>query len=304
MTDIGKIINSFNQYIVRPANAFGLGGFIFDIADETVVDLSAEITDHYAEDNSPIQDHVAVKPKRVTLSSYVGEQVYRLDKSTNTNLQKAVRKLTTIAGFIPSLSSGISQTKSFLSGEKSFSDFSLGQALSSATDLWSTVKNMTPPTQRQAQAYMYFKALHEQKILVSLQTPFEFMANMAIESVKAVQSSDSEYISEFTITIKEMRFAQTKTIPFEETKYKSASGGGIAGRQAVGGGPISQLGNRYGVQSSGVVNKGSVAGASITDEDIKALSRDPIFTKAYPKSSALPPPLDISTLPVVEVTPR
>ncbi|TDE17719.1 phage baseplate protein [Dyadobacter psychrotolerans] len=293
--NISGFVDSFSKYIVRPINAFGLGGFVFDIANDTTVLLTNEITDHYTEDNSTIQDHIAVKPKRVTLSTFVGELVHRTDGNTDTVLQNVTQKLTILSDYLPKLSAGATQLKSVFEGKNKL-DTLTGIGVNNIVDLWATVKNLTPPTQRQQQAYMYFKALAEQKIIVSLQTPFEYMANMAIESVTAVQSGDSEWISEFTITLKEIRYAKTKTVAFDRSKYRSKSGA-LNGTTPVGAtsGAVGPQ-NRNGVQNAPVTNKGNVTGKVMTNNDIKALSNDPIFLEVYPKSPALPPSLPLSNL--------
>ena len=45
----------FQNYIVAPINAFGLGGFLFDTPGESIAHLGAEITDHYTEDNQQLK---------------------------------------------------------------------------------------------------------------------------------------------------------------------------------------------------------------------------------------------------------
>jgi hypothetical protein len=223
-TSIGLIKNSFAKYIVRPLNAFGLGGFVFDIEDETTVNLSADITDHYTESNSSIQDHIAIKPKKVTLKNFVGELVFRRDASTDTATQNLVRKLTILNSYLPVLSSAATQARNaYLDGSSTLdaNSISFDASVRKAADLYGIVKNLTPPIKRQEQAYQYFKALMEQKILVSVQTPFEFMTSMAIESVSAKQSADTQDMSDFTITLKEMRFAQTQTAKFDPDRFQS-----------------------------------------------------------------------------------
>lgn len=223
ISDIAKIASSFDQYIVQPVNAFGVGGFIFDVEGESTVTLNNEITDHFTEDNSAIQDHIAVRPNRLILRSYVGEVVYRLDPDNDTTLQQVVQKLTILNGYLPELSAAVQQAKDVY--ENGIGNVGLGAItganISQAADLWANIKNLTPPIPRQAQAYMYFKALRDQKILVSVQSPFEFMANMAIESVIGFQGEDSKYISDFTITLKQIRTAPTVVVPFNESRFSS-----------------------------------------------------------------------------------
>lgn len=205
--NLDLLVDSFDKYVVRPINAFGLGGFVFDVEGDTTVTLSSEITDHYLEDNSPVQDHISVQPKKVTLNTYVGELVFqRDDQSSGDFVQKVARKLTVLNSFLPDLSNA---AKQIVDGVKNSDEFSLEnvtlESVNKATDYYAFVKNISPPVNRQEQAYLYFKALQEGKFLVSVQTPFEFMNNMAIESIVAEQPEGSRFISNFSITLKQIR---------------------------------------------------------------------------------------------------
>lgn len=213
-TNFDIISNSLNSYVVRPVNAFGLGGFIFDIEGETEVNLSAEITDHFMEDGTTVQDHVAIKPKRVRLKNYVGEVTFNQDGNTQTLIQKAVQKLTVLNQVAPTLSRAAQQI--FNLKKTDLSVAGVTQFVSSLTvnrvaDYWALAKNLVQNQDKQTQAYMYLKALMEQKIVVSLQTPFEFMSSMMIESIVAVQQENSKFISDFTVTLKEIRTAEMIT---------------------------------------------------------------------------------------------
>lgn len=207
---LANLGDSLNKYVVSPINAFGVGGFVFDIEGETSVNLTAEITDHYTESNFSIQDHIAVKPKKLTLKNYVGEVSYIQDENTNTIPQKLTQKITAISEFLPELAKAEEQFYSILA------DLQLGDIKNTVSDitnnsanLWGFVQNTMPTETRQTQAYAFFKALYEKKILVSVQTPFEFMSQMAIESIIATQPEESKSISNFTIVLKEIRFAST-----------------------------------------------------------------------------------------------
>lgn len=194
---------ALKNYVVTPLHAFGLGGFVFDVEGEASITLSTEITDHYLEDNSAIQDHIAIRPKKVTLKGFVGEVVFKGDESTEEAVQKVVQKLTIASALLPKLSSGASQVMEILRDKKA-RKFSV-EGVNKIANYFSFVRNIAPPVSKQERAYLYFKALMESKILMSLQTPFEFMSNMAIESVTARQEEGSKYISDFSIVLKEIR---------------------------------------------------------------------------------------------------
>jgi Dit-like phage tail protein len=224
--NLDSIIADLQSYIVAPLNAFGLGGFVFDAEGESTAYLAAEITDHYTEDNRALQDHIAIKPKRVTLKGYVGEVVYNAPGSGNGILQTAVQKLTEISSYLPSVSAYATQAQELIQNPVSST-----LTLSDASNIYGIVKNLINSTgdqARQQNAYMYFKALMSQGILMGVQTPWEFMSNMAIESVTAIQPEVSKYMTDFAVTLKQIRIAKTLTGAYSSTAPGQSGPNGLS----------------------------------------------------------------------------
>ena len=81
LTSYQANIAGFNFLIPKGAGPFtepdnpisSLSGFAFDLYGEDELELDIDATDHWAEDNSSIQDHAAISPVRGTLSGFVGE---------------------------------------------------------------------------------------------------------------------------------------------------------------------------------------------------------------------------------------
>jgi hypothetical protein len=241
LTTVSQLTASFNQYIVSPLQAFGVGGFVFDIEGDANINLTNDITDHWLEDNSAVQDHAANKPKRVVLRNYIGELVYNPNNSPGNKLAKLAQKLTTISGFLPQLAAAAVQAKGVLDSVAT-GNLSFPQALGSAANIWGLIKNVAGVIpNRQQQGYMYFKALRDNKTIVSLQTPFEFVSNMMVESVVAFQAEESKYISTFTVTLKEIRTVSTQTL---------TTGAVAQDRNAVQAAPTVQNGNLQGLDPS------------------------------------------------------
>lgn len=66
------------QAIVRPKNPpDGIAGFVFNIPQEEEINLRSEITDHFVEDNTAINDEIALKPEEFTLRGLVAEVAVR-----------------------------------------------------------------------------------------------------------------------------------------------------------------------------------------------------------------------------------
>lgn len=216
LNNLGNFQSSLQQYVVTPANAFGLAGFVFDIEGEARVELNNDITDHYVEDNSAVQDHIAVKPKRITLRNYVGELVHKQDNTTDTPLQQAVQKLTVLTAALPTLAIGAQQAYNLFQ-QQSAGASSFGQAVtadsSAGANLYALAKNLvSAQNNKQQAAYQYLKALRDQKMIFSIQTPFEFMTSMAIENIIMIQPEETTYMSSVSVTFKEIRPASTLTI--------------------------------------------------------------------------------------------
>lgn len=230
-TSVGSALQS---YVVSPMAAFGLGGFIFGIDGEDEVALMSEITDHYAEDNSVLNDNIALKPKRFTLRSYVGEQQVLINSSQPSILQQVAQKLTVVTSMLPAVSAAESQVGALVAGGASSLNFN--SLVSSGANIYAMVKNLITPTTGQAAAYAYFQALYKMKILMSVQTPYEFITNMAIESIIARQDEETKNMSHFIIVLKEFRVAQTLVL--------ANVAAGSTGLQSQ---PTQQLGNITGV---------------------------------------------------------
>ena len=107
---ISSIQTALKTYFVAPHNDFGLGGYVFTLQGEDTATLSSDITDHYTEDNKAVQDHIAIKPKRITLRGYVGELIYNASGQSPTILQTVTQKLTQLSAFLPALSASATQS--------------------------------------------------------------------------------------------------------------------------------------------------------------------------------------------------
>lgn len=223
--DFNSVQSVLSQYVVTPLNAFGIGGFVFDVDGASIANLNAEVTDHYAEDNSFFQDNIATRPGQYILRGYVGELVDIEDQSNSGPLQTLTQKLTTLTSLLPALSAGATEAQGYLGGDFNLQTITSPQFLSQASSLYSAVQSLLPTTKQQA-AFQYFKALWNAKILVSLQTPFEFINNMAILNVAAIQQEDTKYKMDFAVTLKQIRYASTNTALFDPNNILGSLGGG------------------------------------------------------------------------------
>ena len=216
-----KITASLKKYILTPVGLFGISGFVFDIDGDSVSTFQNNITDNHVEDNSVVNDHVAKMPEKITLTKYVGELVHRhSESSAKTKVGGVLKKLTPIIAALPAITSASSAIKNRISGGGALKVEDLDQA----DNLYGIFQNLNPWASNQQKAYIFLKALSEQGVLMSLQTPFGYYRKMAIETLVATQKEDSNDISTFTITLKQMRFASITTTEFDKEKYQGRAG--------------------------------------------------------------------------------
>ncbi len=190
-----------------------INGLAFDYAGEVKAELSADVTEHYMEDNSFVQDHVALRPKRVTMKGIIGELV-------------AGPQLSGVPGFLQSLQSGLTTLPAYLGGYAPEQATKLAKTVtqvqkissqltavySTGKNILSLFKNSAPSPTRQGQIYAALEAYFEQRVPFTIVTPFRVYNNMVIEALIAVQPEDTKFLSEFTITLKEIRKASVTVV--------------------------------------------------------------------------------------------
>lgn len=205
--------------------------YYFDTVTDDSVSFQSQITDNWVENNSAIQDHIAISPITITMRGLIGELVYTskeaaLDAQSelaqvrlNNTFDTFGTKLKTIEAFLPEVSN---YTQRAINVWNNFVESRKRAGLIS--DLW-----VAPgPTNLTAQMNAYngipFEAksvklkevteklkscwLNRQSLIAT--TPFGTFENMYIQSVLLHQGNEN-FIGEIDVTLKQLRFAQTLT---------------------------------------------------------------------------------------------
>ena len=94
--------------------ATGIAGFKFHIPQTEQVRMESDITDHYTDINTPVQDHIALKPVTITLTGLVGEYFYSVNKIEDF-LALVTPTLTLISEFMNQENPIVKQLKSKIS---------------------------------------------------------------------------------------------------------------------------------------------------------------------------------------------
>lgn len=214
--NFNAIKENFDFFIVSPLEEFGLSGFVFHVDRDAMINLNAEITDNYVEDNTAVQDHMAIRPLKVTLKSYIGELNFSNSNALEEIQQIVATKLGVLGAYTPELVAQMNQARKFIAEARE----TFRKVTNLYKDLWTLTKNANPGATEQQKAYLYFKSLMQKKVFVQVQTPFEFLDNMLIEGIVAVQPEDSKFVSEFSITLKQIRTTSLVFTSFNAERFQ------------------------------------------------------------------------------------
>jgi hypothetical protein len=182
----------------------GIAGFLFDIAATDNVTHAAQITDHYVENNSSIQDHIAFDPVKITITGKIGELVYTKNQGL-AFLSAAIDRLTPLGVLKPSQSL---QAQRYIAAVDQ-----LGSALTSAKKVFndlSSIFDNNPAKNAQQKAFERFETYFFGRTLLTVETPWKTYDSMVIENWTADQDAESMYETNFTLTFKQVRFVGTK----------------------------------------------------------------------------------------------
>lgn len=204
--------------VVSPQNAEGISGWIFDIKTNEDVTLSADVTDHYTENNSFINDHVVIKPIELSLSGYIGELVYTKPQGIDAIINVIANSLTAVTAFAGEYSDGLAQAINQLI-VTNLSLNAINQNINRAENMLAAFDGEDIQTIKQRNAYKELKSMMFSKQLVTVQTPWDYFENFLIKGVSFTQAEDSISYSDITITLKEIRFSDVQFTAFSEELF-------------------------------------------------------------------------------------
>ncbi len=234
-----------------PSTAQQPPSFLFNYEGEQTVVIESDITDHYVEDNTAVQDQIALKPEMVTTHGFVGE-LNDVPPFALQLLKTAAEKLTTISAYVPQLSitANIAYSEAFLLYQVA------SNAANAAVAAWSSISGTggesvigsgglqaSSNQTKQQTAFQLFYGYWRSRTLFTVQTPWAVFQNMAIKSLRAIQETDSRVITDFEVSFKMIRNAATFTLGASS----SISFGGQLKAQAA---PLTDLGTSSPVDST------------------------------------------------------
>lgn len=245
-----------NNWIVKPATASGISGFVFDVEEETTASADTDITDHYTEFNNFFQDHAALRPLEFTMRGYIGELVQKAPQGVVGLLSDLQNRLTTVDALLgkytPQALTKVQGVLTKAQGVVNQVDNIIGRA----QNIVGLIAGGSPAPTHQERAFSRLMALRDTRQVFTLVTPWGLCAyfdpirqkggprSFIIKRLVFEQSGETKDISDIVVTLKEVRFASVA----------SASRGQSAQEALL------NTSGRAAVQSQGQTNKGRTSG--------------------------------------------
>jgi len=195
-------------------------GYLFHYEGENGITLESDITDSYIEDNSVINDHIAIKPEIVTVQGFIGElnDIFPLAPA-GYGATFVASKLTSISAYAPELTASalVVLNEVVLAYEVAAN---VVQTVGQDIATYNGQQYLT----KQAWYYAKFYAAWRDRTLFTIQTPWNKMGNMAIQSLRVIQDASTRMISDFEITFKKLRFVDTSIVTNNMLQKMNADG--------------------------------------------------------------------------------
>lgn len=207
---------------------------VFNYEGEQTATLSSDITDHYVEDNTAIQDQIALKPILITTHGFIGDLNDVPPNAALAVAQKAALALTPLSAYSPQLS--ITALNAYNAAV--FAATVLQNTANTAVSAWNTINGngglsvvngtttiLEPNQTPQQQYFQQFLGYWNNRTLFTIQTPWCVFQNMAIQTLRAIQDETTKLVTDFEVTFKLIRFASSQ-------EASQATLGSLAGRAA------------------------------------------------------------------------
>ena len=217
-TDSRAYLDNYANAIVKVSGLQGIAGFLFDVPDQDSIQVDWDVTDHFTESNSFLNDHKVKKPVIVTLTGFVGELVSKPPEGLEGALQRISNRLETVEAYAGDSTPGGIQNEQRTIQQAQRTVSAINQTLDKAGSLVSFFSGSGPQETEQQKAYRTLVSLGNEVIL-SVQTPWEFFDDMTIISVGVIQGGETNQITDISVTLKQMRISDTKTTDFDQNQF-------------------------------------------------------------------------------------
>lgn len=233
-SDAKEYLDEKSQAILVIAGSRGINGWVFDIPTGESLTSKVNISKHYMESGSFINDHAVNEPDEITLTGLVGELVYRKPQGIEGGLTALASRLSTVNAYLGPLTQGATQKAAAIATQAAYVANQAKAIAKRAGNVVDFFRGEEATLTLQQRAYFELMALQKTHQLVWVLTPWNIHYNMLVSMVGARQDETSNDYTDFSVTLQEARFASVETTTFDEGNYKSAIDAQSAATEAAG----------------------------------------------------------------------
>lgn len=220
---------NIGEAVVNVLGNFGVAGFRFHLPETEQITMQNDITDHFVETNSAVQDHIARHPTIVTLSGLQGEYFYSVNEIEDL-LATITPTLSLVKQFLPKIAPSTQQNKTqkatqenAVTQEKELivGGVEVQKRQFNAMDLFKLFQDLYKLKSAQTRAYYFFEALFKSRAIMSIETSWRRLDNMVIQNVQAIRDGNAD-ITEFMLTFKQLSITESGVEKIENTAGRLA----------------------------------------------------------------------------------
>lgn len=191
--------------------------YFFSVLQSDELNAESDITDHYVENNTAVQDHVSLKPLEFTVRGLIGEKVYNREVlKTTGDVETELDKLKPIGAFLPS----VSNYAQVAINAVSYVESSVQRYKSSFDKIFKN-KTQSPLQEKVCNELLQLRA---NRTLMSLYIDnVGKFNNLLIKSARITQE-DSIYASQLIVELKQYNSVSTQTTKADTKKYAARCG--------------------------------------------------------------------------------
>lgn len=213
-----NIINEGIDWLFQPRDD-SIHSLKFHVYGTESMNLQADVTDNYTENNIAYQDHIALKPRVYTVSGEVGELTWFKNDEENSIIGAVAQKLQPVVAFLPPISK---QAK--VAQDKALKILDLVDSLDNfATRTINSFgfNDQNPALTEQQKSYNYLLKLWADRKPINIITPWSKLSNFVIQNIEFTQPERTKDKSQVKISLKEFREVKTKRVGFNLENYQS-----------------------------------------------------------------------------------
>lgn len=236
-----------NNFILKPATANGIGGFVFDVAGETALTADMDITEYYTEYNNFFQDHAALRPLEITLRGFASELVLPAPQGVSGVLSTLQNKLTQLPALLGKYTpQALGKVQAVVTKSQNVVN-QIDNVIGRVKNIAGLIVGGSAANSKQSLVFSKLMAMRDSRQVFTMVSPWGMVGfwdpiqkkggprSFIIRRIVFEQPEDTKDRTDVVVTVKEVRFATVTSQGQGQTAQEAAqNNSGIAQQRMQG----------------------------------------------------------------------